>query len=132
MFDETCKHREAALWTASSGLVHNPTLLYGSDLDPDYAPVIPLYERWHKDLADTKGWESEPDEGRRIKTRFARHYARKVVVEPKSSNFRGRSRSLPPPASSRVLSQIWRDHVVELLVDKQQWRGLIYIALGRH
>lgn len=61
-------------------LKDNSRHLYRPAVDPDRSPIIPIRERWHKDLADAKGWESEPDEGRRIKTRFARHYGRTLVA----------------------------------------------------
>lgn len=132
MFDEYCNHREAAPWTADDGLMDNSTFLYHPIVDPDRCPIIPRRERWHKDLTDARGWESEPDEGRRIKTRFAHYHARKPAVNPGVERSRVRSQSLRPASSSTMSSPLWRDHVVELLDDEMLCCGLQYIGLGRH
>ena len=46
-------------------------------MDPRRHLAVPIHQRWHKDLADDKGYESEPDEGRRTKTQYIKHYARR-------------------------------------------------------
>ena len=48
--------------------------------DPGRYLVLPIRQRWHKDIADAKGYESEPDEGRRTKTQYVKHYARRKVA----------------------------------------------------
>lgn len=53
-----------------------------------------LRKHWHAKLAEESGWESEPDEGRRTKTRFARHYDRGTVDRPGEQQLRPRSHSL--------------------------------------
>lgn len=49
--------------------------------DPGRCLEIPIHERWHKDLADGKGYESEPDENRRTKTQYSKHFARRKVEQ---------------------------------------------------
>ena len=60
---------------------------------PETYFVIPIHQRWHKVLADDKGYESEPDEGRRTETRYANHYARRKVDGFDGWASRARSRS---------------------------------------
>ena len=121
IFDVACKHREDAPWTTGIDFVDHTTLHYSPWVDPDRFPTVSLPQRWHKDITDVRGWESEPDEGRRIKTRFARYHARKLVIESEIDNPRIRSRSLPPTKSSDISCQVWRDFVFEIDNDKGLW-----------
>lgn len=84
-------------------------------------PRAVVSQCWHMDLAQAKGWESEPDEHRRTRSRFARHYTRpeSPVVNlhtPRSTSVHIAQHKLP--SSSR-----WHDLLPETIANRNLWEG---------
>ena len=78
-YHETSLHREAAHWREKTQPSETKMISHALQANPGRFLVIPIHARWHNDLTDGKGYESEPDEGRRTKTRYGKHYARRKV-----------------------------------------------------
>lgn len=78
-YDQCCLHREAAEWHIQSAPRETRSVPQALRVEPRRYFAIPIRQRWHKDLADDKGYESEPDESRRTKTQCLRLYARRKV-----------------------------------------------------
>jgi hypothetical protein len=124
MYDEHCLHSTPAQWLAAPTTHVLPADTYHLDADPGRNPFIPIRQRWHKDLADTKGHESEPDESRRTKTRFARHYTLTSDVEEVASGSSVRSRSLEPLGTEVTSPRAWHDLLSATFDDQDLWNAV--------
>jgi hypothetical protein len=80
-YDERCLHREAPQWHLEPAPSETRTVPIALRANPGRYIVLPIRQRWHRDIADANGYESEPDEGRRTKTQYVRHYARRQVEQ---------------------------------------------------
>lgn len=78
-YDEHCFHLEASEWHLQPVPSVTQTVPGALRQNPGRYLVLPIRRRWHKDNADAKGYESEPDEGRRTKTQYVKQYARRRV-----------------------------------------------------
>ena len=92
-YDQRYVHREATQWHLQRPPSKTWTVSYALDVDPGRYIAMPIHQVWHRKLADVKGYESEPDEGRRTKTPYAKHYARRTVSGFDSPALRTRARS---------------------------------------
>ena len=103
---------------------------YSLAADPSSSPEASAVERWHTDLAYAKGWESEPDEGRRTRTRFARHFARRRLHEFGTGVVRRRSQSAKSVRTEPVPPLGWHDMLPSTLKDGGLWLNVRPSALG--
>ena len=100
--------------------------------DPGSSPAASAVERWHTDLAYAKGWESEPDEGRRTRTRFARHFARRRLEEFGNRVVRRRSKSAESVTTEPVSPLGWHDMLPSTLKDGGLWLNVRHSALAEN
>jgi len=89
---------------------------------PDPEPMIS--ERWHMDLAYAKGWESEPDESRRTKSRFARYYTRDFSSRSDGHSNIRRSRSVRETSHKSPSPTQWHDLLPKTVDDEELWDGM--------
>ena len=104
-YDEDCLHREATGWHLQWNPSETRTVPIAIRANPGRHLVIPIHQRWHKDIADANGYESEPDEGRRAKTQYVKHYGRRVIDWPCGQASRARARSYESLKLAFVLSR---------------------------
>lgn len=78
-YDRCFLHREAIGWRTKVSPRETQTVPQALRANPGRYYVIPIHQRWHKDLTDDRAYESEPDEGRRTRTQYRKHYARRKV-----------------------------------------------------
>jgi hypothetical protein len=122
MYSENCLHREA-VWDKRTPPQDVSGAKYNLLADPGRIPVSLSHERWHADLAYAKGWESEPDEGRRARTRFDRYFTRET-------NIRSMRKPRKRPSSCGRINPLagsmgrWHDFVPRTLQDSSLWRNL--------
>lgn len=78
-YREASFHRDAAHWHKHVPPSKTETISHALQVDLGRYIVLPIQQRWHKDPTDGKGYESESDEGRRTKTEYIKHCARRKV-----------------------------------------------------
>ena len=104
-YSTQCLHREASQWHVILPPIETHEISHARQADPGRYLRLPVHRSWHKDIADAKGYESEPDESRRIKTQYARHYARRTAYGFDSRASRARARSCDSLKLSFTLSR---------------------------
>lgn len=105
VYDETYHYPGFASEMSDDPALHDFLLFSGED--------IPLRQRWHHEVSqqrDPIGYESEPDEARRTRTRLKNHYARQGVEGVGNKTSRKRSQSLGPESV-----QTWQDLVLYII-----------------
>jgi hypothetical protein len=105
-YDKCHTHREAIQWHEQDPPIK--TRIVPTALQPVSGRIlaVQIHERWHKDLADDKGYDSEPDEDRRTVTQYRKLYAwRKVHWFDGGHALRARARSSESLELSFALSR---------------------------
>jgi hypothetical protein len=104
-YDPCYVHREAVGWHKQYPPDETISVMSALLVDPGHSFTIPIHQRWHKDLTDDKGYESEPDEGRRTRTQYRRHYARRKIDRFECTAVRVRAPSYESLRLAFVLSR---------------------------